>query len=713
MFYSCCWLCCLFWFYLAAGKYEVLNFGYLAGSFCDLCNEQRVYPYLNVQKHNKTKMKKHLIAFTALLLIALAGCTTPGGTAVSLPQAINCTIPQGSGPEAVATLTTRCQQDAQGTIQAQAAATRYAVEATAQAVAAATQQAQAVVEQTAVAVTSTTESLQFRATEQALAFQQADATGTAQANQMWLQATGTAVAVQASALATAEAQRALNVQMVQQDTARMLANQRAREAFWNAAYPWIVAVVLLVLVGGVAAGIIIQWRNKRPVVQVYYDSGDGKKMSLPIITDGNGGFRSLPGILPHQGGRLALEAGDEVVETAVPKPDFNMLLGWQDQLRLPIGLDADTGQPILINRSQNPHLLIAGKSGAGKSTSGIIPYTLANWGAGIHVVLINGGGADFNSFTQAQNVTVFPKMPESELIEPLTRFLNAAVNEVQRRDEVLSAYNVPNWHQLPAHAGQPGEFLIVIDEFLDIIKAAEQIVSQAQMEKDADRIRFIQYQVKTMWHRMLTITAKARKFGIFLNITLTDPTRELIGAEGMSLRRQMAKIAFRMASADSSRKILEANKIDGFPKGSVGMPNGHFVYNIDGEIGHGVGFYPSAADIQTFFRSRHVPDNPLPGRILDAVPDGERSWVVTGGGGIALPPQVNMRSQAELDGRSFDVVIEQATSLNDLARHLSDIPFDQRSYTPDGNLIRERVRPALQWRVERLGCESSTRLLSR
>lgn len=83
---------------------------------------------------------------------------------------------------------------------------------------------------------------------------------------------------------------------------------------------------------------------------------------------------------------------------------------------------------------------------------------------------------------------------------------------------------------------------------------------------------------------------------------------------------------------------------------------------------------------------------------------------------VVEPPQIRLAprtSQAEQDGRSFDVVIEQATSLNDLARHLSDIPFDQRSYTPDGNLIRERVRPALQWRVERLGCESSTRLLSR
>ena len=287
-------------------------------------------------------MNQRLLPFTIFLLLTLAGCAVPTGTAVYTPPPpqINCVIPQGSAPEAVATLTTRCQQDAQGTIQAQAAATQQAEYATQQAIQGATQQAQAVIEATAVAVTSTTESLQFRATEQALAFEQANATGTAQANQMWLSATGTAVAVQASALATAEAQRALNVQMVQEDTARMLANQRAREAFWNAAYPWIVAVVLLVLVGGVGFWLVIQWRNRKPVMQVVIEGGNGMRQSIPLIRDERGGFRVLPGTLPHEGGRLALP---EMVETAV--------------------------EPVPLPKMDIGHVLIVGETGAGKSTT--------------------------------------------------------------------------------------------------------------------------------------------------------------------------------------------------------------------------------------------------------------------------------------------------------------------------------------------------------
>ena len=287
-------------------------------------------------------MNRHLFPLTILILFALVSCAVPTGTAVYTPPPpqINCVIPQGSAPEAVATLTTRCQQDAQGTIQAQAAATQQAEYATQQAIQGATQQAQAVIEATAVAVTSTTESLQFRATEQALAFEQANATGTALANQMWLSATGTAVAVQAAALATAEAQEAFNVQMVQQDTQQMLANQRAREAFWNAAYPWIVAVVLLVLVVGVGFWLVIQWRNKKPVMQVVIDGGNGLRQSIPLIRDERGGFRVLPGTLPHEGGRLALPEPEETAVAPVPLP------------KMDIG-----------------HVLIVGETGAGKSTT--------------------------------------------------------------------------------------------------------------------------------------------------------------------------------------------------------------------------------------------------------------------------------------------------------------------------------------------------------
>jgi hypothetical protein len=75
-------------------------------------------------------MNRHLtLPHHPAVLIALSCLhAAPSGTAVYQPQAVNCYIPPGSAPEAVATLTTRCQQDAQATIAVQAQATRQVQE---------------------------------------------------------------------------------------------------------------------------------------------------------------------------------------------------------------------------------------------------------------------------------------------------------------------------------------------------------------------------------------------------------------------------------------------------------------------------------------------------------------------------------------------------------------------------------------------------------
>lgn len=542
---------------------------------------------------------KRLFLLIPLLLILLSACMTPPNTAVYQQPAISCTIPQGSGPEAVATLTTRCQQDAQGTISAQTAATQQALAATEQAVYAATAQAQAIVQETAVAATSTTEGLSFRATEQALAFQQSDATGTAEAQRMWLQVTGTAVAVQASALSTAEAQRAQNVEMVQRDTQQMLENQRARESFWNAAYPWIVGVVLVALIAAVCAGIYFMWRNKQPVMQVVFDGGNGMRQSIPLIRDGNG-FRVLPGTLPRRDEPLLLGAPEETAVQPVPLPTL------------------DIG-----------HVLIVGETGAGKSTTMrallahrdqvvvLDPHAGPNDWQGMQVL---GGGRNFTQISE---------------------FMDWMVDELSTRAE-------------QRRSGQTA--------FPPLTVATDEMPAIAnELGKD----------VYANWQRWMR---EGRKFGLYIVVSTQSTRVKTMGIEGEGdVLNNFAGIVY-----------LGKTAVEEYPDLASSME------------------WPAVLRTNKGPRPVIIPHNPDL-----SVPQG--SFVVEPPQ-IKLPPRV---SQAERDGRAFDVVIEQATSLNDLARHLSDIPFDQRSYTPDGNLIRDRVRPALQWRAERLRCENSARLLSR
>jgi hypothetical protein len=82
--------------------------------------------------------------------------------------------------------------------------------------------------------------------------------------------------------------------------------------------------------------------------------------------------------------------------------------------------------------------------------------------------------------------------------------------------------------------------------------------------------------------------------------------------------------------------------------------------------------------------------------------------------GYVAPPVINLpnpRSQAEVDGRAMDGVIAECDSLNDVGRVLMDAGPDDMETRPSGQMLRERVRPALAWRINYLSCPDSSRIL--
>jgi hypothetical protein len=178
----------------------------------------------------------------------------------------------------------------------------------------------------------------------------------------------------------------------------------------------------------------------------------------------------------------------------------------------------------------------------------------------------------------------------------------------------------------------------------------------------------------------------------------------------------LVKPLFRMNSAPSSRSLLDIERGSDYANGTVGFPTGEFLVNTNGQVRHGVGFYPQDRDIDNFLVSRQVRPSPLPDLVLNAIQTESGVWT-TGQPVISAPgaPVARLQqpiNQAEKDGRDLSHVIEAMTSLNDVARHFSGVPFDERTYRPDGKLISARVRPALVWRVRKLNCEKSRLLLA-
>ncbi|MCB0057417.1 MAG: hypothetical protein KDE45_10335, partial [Caldilineaceae bacterium] len=396
------------------------------------------------------------------LLAALSACATPpsGGS--------------GANPAAYGTTGARMVSDSAATLQA---ATVQALEAnlsgTRQAQVATTQ-AQEVANATMGAMLVTRDAQDVRQRDLELAGM---ATATAVANQV--SGTATAIALHREALDVQH-----NAALVAQEAA-VRATAQARELerlqlendmrrFWNNVLPYLLGALTLLLLAGAGSLLFTRFMDARrpPLYQMPVTPNQ-----LPMLKGPNG-WQLLPArttILDQP----AASADDDVEEgqfTDVPPARWDSFVRWQHASQLPLGaIISGPRRPLLVDRNQEPHILVAGTSGSGKTRSGLIPTMLGLWAAGANVIVVNGAGSDFADLMTVPNITFFPQAEERDLIAPLADFLEATVHESLRRDHVLAAWNANTWRDLPPEAGESGELLIVVDEFLAVILAADEV----------------------------------------------------------------------------------------------------------------------------------------------------------------------------------------------------------------------------------------------
>lgn len=643
-----------------------------------------------------------------LLFSLLTACSTPPASGGVPTHHTNNVSPPD--PAVQATIGARQAQDTAATYEAVLAATQAVIGATELARTQATGTAVAATTSTAAAATSTAADLSVRGTQIALVAVQTQNANVAAA-------TGTWQAVGANTEMTAQAIHLDNAQMLQEAERQRLAAQQRRQELFNNTIPFLMAAfgVAALIIAALFAYLMI--RSRHPIYHVQHM---GTKIA--IVPTANGSYAPLLSLPGNNPATLALPAPSPLTTAAPPQtgvaPHRSPRANWQmfirhtDPATVPLGVNQTSGQPIFLNRTQNPHLLIAGTTGAGKTTAGLAPFVAGNWGNQAHVVVINGRGSDFAPFAGQPNLTLWPPLRPLALITPLAGFLSCLVDEMYRRDAILARYGASSWSQLPASAGESGELLIAIDEFLTIVGAAREAAELARLESDTETAKAMAYQATILWLRLITLTNEGRKYGLYLAVTMTDPTREAIGEHGMRLRRQMATIGFRMNSPASSRAFLDVAGADGLASGSAGLPNGRFIYNISGEVGTAIGFYPDPADLHRFFQSRPVTPNPLPEALAEAV-SGLAAVAVTT---VPLshtptlpfttpPPGL---SQVEQDGQALRPYLAGLKSLNAAGSLLSDV-----SGRPSGQFLQERLKPTLLWLQETENNPDAARLLAR
>jgi hypothetical protein len=456
-----------------------------------------------------------------------------------------------------------------------------------------------------------------------LASMEMQATGTAMANRLAVESTSTAIFL-------SDLERELNQQaQLEAEEIAALATARAAEAKRDeltnnaiSAGTWVLGIVSLVSTIILSAWMFVilvgKWKEKTaPIIQIVHDDNSQMFRRIDGRVEPVGRSPQLSGATVNQ---MALPAriGEQ------PPAKWSSFMNWKDFSKLPLGAvindTDDRRRPLLIDPRIDPFLMIVGRTRSGKSIGGLMPYILAMWAGGAHVVVINGYGADFQPLRGLPNVTFFPQFQNlSDYLEPLAAFLSYIREEGQRRNGVLAQYRVTDWRQLPVGV-DGGPILIAIDELLGIILSAEdmklQIKADIRLTANERKMAMAQFDrtIGLIWSGLNQIASMYGKHGIHIAATLTDPTAGLIGDVGMAFRRQCAAMAFKMQSAPSSREFLNVDSRDNFPRGSVGLPTGQFIASINGDVVKCAAFYPSPQDVGQFSSMKRpfIIPSPLP-----------------------------------------------------------------------------------------------------
>lgn len=307
-----------------------------------------------------------------------------------------------------------------------------------------------------------------------------------------------------------------------------------------------------------------------PIVRVFYFKpiGDGSFASILNREE------EFAGALAVESVRLERTLGE--ITLSVPRADrqiiqfdsclHNMLTSEETaamQLPLLLGQTAE-GEHLYADLAAQPHLLMAGTTGSGKSVAMaqlISSMALFREPSDLQFILVDTKHLDLVLFQGLKHVKHVIKE-----IEDLRSTLHLLLADVRARNKSMSglARNIAEWNKLYGYKGKMKYKILIVDELADVFDQDAGILAQYKKSERPESI-----------HSLLkTISQISRAAGVHLILATQRPSVKVISGD---LKANFpARIAFKLPANVDSRVILDEGGAESL------LGRGDFLYMIAG-----------------------------------------------------------------------------------------------------------------------------------
>lgn len=252
------------------------------------------------------------------------------------------------------------------------------------------------------------------------------------------------------------------------------------------------------------------------------------RSALPALGS-NAGYSFLQ-VRPSPAGSLRLLASRDDPFPGVAALDFADAPS-MDSVAFAVGVD---GIPVRYDTDQNPHLLVAGLTGAGKSSCvAVIIYGFLAAGADLYVVDPVKAAVDFlwaTPYTKSFGTTLPGAVSVLENVYSVVR------GRVQENVAAAKAGLPP-----PQHS----RIVVVVDEFTSLISQAKVGKASGDVELDTERDKLIESNAMRMVISRLTgqIAREARSARVTLLLATQKLTRDMLEVGGITdLKTNLARL---------------------------------------------------------------------------------------------------------------------------------------------------------------------------